>query len=297
MKVAILGTGMIGTDLLVKVHRSPLLECAEFVGRRADSPGIAKAKELGVKCYTQGIDEFARLPWGDTFGEHFSKGLMMIATDARDSRRVETWVGARVEAIDLTPANHPVLCVPAWNIASAAKERLVSMVSCGAQASIPLLTAAWSAMDEPIEYVEVVSSIASKSAGPATRANIEEYIQRTEAAIKMFTGAPKAKAVLILNPADPPVGMQTTLRIVPSPNDDSYEAAYLAIHKAAERARQYVPGYEIVFIDWSAACLTVSVRVKGRGDWLPPYAGNLDIITSAAVALAEAKARLHGPNP
>lgn len=295
MKVAIVGTGMIGTDLLIKAMRSPLLTVDRVLGRRADSPGVIKARELGVRVY---LEDGTPDPDQDN-----SCYTWMIASNAEDSQFRFAAFGesageCKCQTIDLTPCRIGELCVPAWNLKQAVAARKTSLISCGAQASIPLLAAAWSAMDEPIEYVEVISSIASKSAGPATRANIDEYIHRTEAAIKQFTGAPDAKAVLILNPADPPVDMQTTIRISPAPKELEWVHVEKAISKAVERVQEYVPGYELrVPMTFDSGGMMLSVRVRGQGDWLPPYAGNLDIITSAAIQLAEAKARANGHNP
>jgi acetaldehyde dehydrogenase (acetylating) len=280
--IAILGSGNIGTDLLIKVRRSHLLECRLFAGRRMDSPGIVKAQSLGVATSIKGIDAIL----DDVDGID----LVFDATSARD--HVRHWpllANAGKMAIDLTPSNVGEIVVPAVNLDCIGTYRNINMISCGGQASLPLIHA-FRQMQLDIEYVEVVSSIASKSAGPATRLNIDEYIENTEAAICHFSGCHHAKAILILNPATPCINMQTTVSIKTQQPD--MEKTRKAISEVEGRIRLYVPGYQVAVPPvYENNRIVVSVRVTGLGDYLPTYAGNLDIINCAAVACAEQYAR------
>jgi acetaldehyde dehydrogenase len=278
MKAAILGSGLIGTDLLVKIMRSPALECGLFIGRRLDSPGMNKARELGVSVSDQGIEAIVREP--------VCCEIVFDATSARD--HLVHWpilekMGKFV--IDMTPSKVGTMIVPAINLGSIARHRNVNMVSCGGQASIPLAYAL-TRVQPGIEYLEVVSSIASKSAGPGTRINIDEYIENTEAALRQFTGCGRVKVILVLNPAQPCIDMQTTISAkVAAPDMERIRAAVAAMER---KIQVYVPGYKIVVPPvYEANRIVIMVRVRGLGDYLPSYAGNLDIINCAAITAAE----------
>jgi acetaldehyde dehydrogenase len=282
MKVAILGTGNIGTDLLVKVLHSPWLECLLFAGRNLSSPGMMKADQLGVPVSGKGIQGIVE--------RRAEFALVFDATSAEGHQRhAKILADLGLLAVDLTPAKVGKMCVPAVNLEECLAAQNVNMISCGGQASIPLVFAIASANQE-IEYIETVSSIASRSAGPATRINLDEYLATTENAMAAFSRGARTKAILNLNPAQPCVHMQTTvLAKIKQPNLEQTGAAVAAIVRIIQ---EYVPGYQLIvppMIEGNR--LAVMVRVEGRGDYLPKYAGNLDIINCAAIAVAEAHAR------
>ena len=282
LKVAILGSGNIGTDLLVKVLRSPLLECALFVGRRLSSPGMAKAISLGVRVSDQGIHAITRDP--------DCCEMVFDATSAEGHMRhwpVLEKLGK--VAIDLTPAKLGAFCVPAVNLDECMEFRNVNMVTCGGQVAIPL-ACALARTHGVLDYVEVVSTIASRSAGPATRINMDEYVMTTERGVMAFSGCKRGKAILNLNPAEPPIMMQTTVFAqVREPNLDTLAEAVDAM---VTKIQAYVPGYHLIAPPvYEDGRIAIMVRVQGHGDYLQKYAGNLDIINCAAVAAAEAFAR------
>lgn len=281
-RVAILGSGNIGTDLLVKTLRSPFLDCALFVGRNLSSPGMTKARSLGVPVSDQSIS--AVLSGAEAFD------LIFDATSA--GAHSENWpaferMGKPV--IDLTPSRIGMMCVPALNLGEAMSRPNINMVTCGGQASIPLARVIGQVHPD-VSYIEVVSSIASRSAGLGTRANIDEYVETTECAVKAFSGARRAKAILILNPAQPCIDMQTTVFAqVDQPRMPELTAA---IERMIPEIQAYVPGYQLVVPPvLEGGRIAMTVRVRGRGDFLPQYAGNLDIINCAALAVAEQHAR------
>lgn len=280
--VAILGTGNIGTDLLLKIRRSKFLECKLFVGRNLSSQGMSKAVTLGVPISDRSIDAIMEAP--------HAYQIVFDATSAR--AHLQHWpllqkLGLKV--IDLTPSHVGKMCIPAVNIDECLAEQNVNMVTCGGQASVPIAHVI-GATQKDVEYIEVVSSISSRSAGPATRINLDEYIYTTEAAIRDFSGALRAKAILILNPANPCINMQTTIFAkVPEPRMDLLKAA---VESMVARIQTYVPGYQLILgpiIEHDR--IVVMVKTLGLGDYLPKYAGNLDIINCAAIAMAEAFAK------
>lgn len=282
LKVAIFGSGNIGTDLLVKTLRSSHLECSLFVGRNLSSPGMTKARSLGVPVSDQSIAAVLR--------EAGAFDLIFDATSA--SAHLENWpVFERLgkPVIDLTPSRIGVMCVPAVNLGDAMNCPNINMVTCGGQASIPLARVIGQVHPD-VSYIEVVSSIASRSAGLATRANIDEYVETTELAVKEFSGARRAKAILILNPAQPCIDMQTTVFAqVDRPRMPELTAA---VERMAREIQAYVPGYQLVVPPvYEGGRIAMTVRVRGLGDFLPQYAGNLDIINCAALAVAEQHAR------
>jgi acetaldehyde dehydrogenase len=283
LRVAILGTGNIGADLLVKAMRSDKLTCSLFVGRNLSSPGMAKAAALGVRISDLSLEALLAEP--DTYD------LVFDATSARDHLR--HWpplekLGKPV--IDLTPSRVGTMCIPAVNLAEALTKANVNMVSCGGQASVPLAHAVGQTQKD-IDYIEVVSSIASRSAGPATRANLDEYIETTEQAIKVFSGARRTKAILNLNPAQPCINMQTTLFAKVAKPD--LESLRPAVDAMVRKIQGYVPGYRLLMPPTvENNRIVIMVKVEGLGDYLPKYAGNLDIINCAAIATAEARAAI-----
>lgn len=282
LKVAIIGSGNIGTDLLIKVLRSPYLECGAFIGRNLSSSGMVKALSLGVRVSAEGIDYIVKNP--------DCCDLVFDATSAKshqDHAPILKKLNKRV--IDLTPAKIGLMSVPSVNLADALAESNVNMVTCGGQASIPVAYAIGQTQTD-VEYIEVVSSIASRSAGPATRQNLDEYIKTTEDGLKEFSGATRTKAILNLNPAEPCVDMRATIFAkVKNPDIAKLSEELMGLVK---KIREYVPGYEIILGPiMENDRIVVMVKVRGLGDYLPAYAGNLDIINCAAIAMAEEYAR------
>lgn len=287
LRVAIIGSGNIGTDLLIKTMRSPYLVCSLFAGRNFGSAGMRRATELGVVTSDRGVDAVVSQP-----------DVCDIVFDATSAHAHQVhWpvlnaLGKIV--IDMTPAKLGEFCIPAINFSESLGSdiRNINMITCGGQSSIPIASAI-SAVHSDIEYIEVVSSIASLSAGPATRANLDEYIETTEEALLQFTGARKAKAILILNPANPPIDMQTTIYAKVSNPDIS--AIRASVQNMVERLRSYVPGYQLVVPPTlEGERIVTTIKVIGNGDYLPQYAGNLDIINCAAVSVAELIAATKG---
>lgn len=278
LKVAILGSGNIGTDLLVKTIRSPYLNCSLFIGRRLDSPGMKKASSMGIKVSDLSIGAIENDP--------DNVDLVFDATSA--IAHLKHWpifkeLGKKV--IDMTPSGIGKMCIPAININDCLNRENINMVTCGGQASIPLAHAIGQT-HETVDYIEVVSTIASRSAGPATRINLDEYIETTEKGIHTFSGCKNQKAILILNPARPDVDMQTTVFAhVDEPNMEKIENA---VEEVVKTIQCYVPGYELIVppvLDNDR--IVITVRVRGLGDYLPKYAGNMDIINCAAIKMAE----------
>jgi acetaldehyde dehydrogenase len=282
VKTAILGSGNIGTDLLIKVLRSPHLECSAFIGRNLSAAGISKASSLGVNVSSESISYIESNP-----------SCCDIVFDATSAGAHEQHAPILKKmgkiAIDLTPARVGAMCVPAVNMRECMSLDNVNMVTCGGQASIPAAYAL-SKTHSHIDYIEVVSSIASRSAGPATRWNLDEYINTTEQGIRDFSGCVRSKAILNLNPALPCVNMKTTiLAKVEKPNIPELT---VVLSEIAANIQKYVPGYEIIvgpIIENER--IVIMVRVTGMGDYLPTYAGNLDIINCAAIAVAEEYAK------
>ncbi|WP_080059054.1 acetaldehyde dehydrogenase (acetylating) [Spirosoma aerolatum] len=282
LRVAILGTGNIGTDLLIKIQRSAVLECTLFIGRNLASPGMKVAVGMGVPVSDQSIHAIVKNP--------DCCDLVFDATSAKDAQvhwPILEKLGKIV--VDMTPAKLGELCIPAVNLKESVECQNVNMVTCGGQASIPIAHLIGQT-HEDIEYIEVVSSIASRSAGPATRINLDEYIDTTEEGIKLFSKAHKAKAILNLNPAQPCIDMQTTIFAkVKKPN---MEALTERIDAVIQAINSYVPGYKLLVPPvYENGRIIIMVKVQGLGDYLPKYAGNLDIINCAGIAVAEEYAK------
>lgn len=283
LKVAILGSGNIGSDLLIKVMRSKYLKIAYFIGHKINSPGIQRAKSLNVRISDRSIDAIKDEP--------DCCDLVFDATSALDHKyhwSILEKLGKFV--VDMTPSQIGSMIIPAVNLSDCIKYRNINMVTCGGQASIPLAHAIGRVHDE-VEYIEVVSSLASKSAGPATRINIDEYVETTEEGLKVFGGCKRSKAILILNPADPCVNMQTTISAKVKNPDIKRLAVEVA--KMVEKIQFYVPGYKLIVPPvWETNRIVIIARVIGLGDYLPTYAGNMDIINCAAIAAAEEYAKI-----
>jgi acetaldehyde dehydrogenase (acetylating) len=280
LKIAIIGTGNIGTDLMVKVMRSAHMTCTLFAGRNFNSAGMKRANALGVTISDRGIEAIINDPSicdvvFDCTSAHAHTGHWAILNK----------LGKTV--IDMTPAKLGELCVPAINATQclATGARNINMITCGGQSSIPIAYAI-SQVHGDIDYIEVASSIASRSAGPATRHNLDEYIETTQDALQKFSGARRTKAILILNPANPPIDMQTTIYAkIADPDLGAIQASVAAM---VEQLKQYVPGYQLIVPPTiEGGKIITTVKVLGAGDYLPQYAGNLDIINCAAIAMAE----------
>lgn len=282
LRTAILGTGNIGTDLLVKVCRSEYLECVLFAGRNLNSPGMMKASAMNIPISAKSIDAIVE--------QKDKIDLVFDATSAQDHvKHAKIFKELGIIAIDLTPARVGKMCIPAVNMNECLDEDNLNMVTCGGQASIPL---AWAiaSVNKDIDYIETISSIASRSAGPATRINLDEYLITTEFGIKSFSNSKRSKAILNLNPAQPCVDMQTTV-FAKIENPDLARTT-VAIHEMVKKLQTYIPGYQLIVEPMiENERLVVMVRVRGLGDYLPSYAGNLDIINCAAVATAESFAK------
>ena len=277
MEVGILGSGLIGTDLLMKLHRHEHLSVGGIAGIDPGSAGLAAAASLGVPTSADGLSgllEIARSP-----------GIVIDATSASAHRMTSPILRARkIFCIDLTPAALGPAIVPGVGVGAALDADEVNLVTCGTQATVPVV-AAISAITTVI-YAEIVSTVAALSAGPGTRANIDEFTIATARALESVGGAKRGKALIVLNPADPPITMRNAIHLEIVPADPADISA--AIEDAVERVRAYVPGYRLAsrpLVD--GGHVSVVVEVEGAGDFLPTYAGNLDIMTSAAIRVCE----------
>ncbi len=306
VKVAIIGSGNIGTDLMVKIMRgSSLLEMAAMAGIDPASDGLARAARLGVAASDQGIEGLTRLScWPQI-------GIVFDATSAAAHRRHHAVVTAAGKTmIDLTPAAIGPYVVPVVNGEQYADAGNVNMVSCGGQATIPIVAAI--AAIAQVHYAEIVASIASRSAGPGTRANIDEFTRTTARGLEEVGLADRGKAIIVLNPAEPPMVMRDTVFTLSSGATE--RAIAMAIEAMVEKVQAYVPGYRLkqtvqferfgannpVTIpglgDFAGVKSSIFLEVEGAGHYLPRYAGNLDIMTSAALATAETMARHRSSN-
>jgi acetaldehyde dehydrogenase len=290
LTAAIVGPGNIGTDLLVKLLRSDEIEVTAMIGVDPASDGLARARDLGVATSAGGIDWLLAR---DTFPD-----LVFEATSAKAHlANAPRYAAAGITAIDLTPAAvGPYVCPPV-NLDTLTAAPNLNMITCGGQATIPIVHAVSSVV--PVPYAEIIASIASRSAGPGTRANIDEFTETTAAAIERVGGAGHGKAIIILNPVTPPMIMRDTV-FCAIPADADTGAVTASIEKRVAEVQQYVPGYTLRADpqydeprdDWEGnARVAVFLEVRGNGDYLPPWAGNLDIMTAAAARTGEQLAR------
>lgn len=278
LRVGVIGTGNIGTDLMLKIRRSPYLECTIFAGRNPDSDGIRLARSLGIPVTYDSIHYFKEHPdCCDVVFDATSAAVHQY--HAPILKELHKYV------IDLTPAHVGIFTIPVINITEAMDEDNVNMVTCGGQAIIPMAYAL-TRVHPDTKYLELVATIASKSAGPGTRANIDEFTQTTRDAIAHFTGIQNTKAIINLNPAKPEITMRNTLyAIVENPDMVRINEKVWEMEK---RVQAYVPGYKVVLPPtYENGRIILSVEVQGSGDYLPSYSGNLDIITCAAIRVAE----------
>lgn len=282
VKCALIGPGNIGTDLLAKLQRSPLLEPVWMVGIDPASDGLKKAREMGLKTTADGVNGLV---------PHIKRDGVQIVFDAtsayvhaENSRKVNA-EGAMM--IDLTPAAIGPYCVPPVNLTEhiGKREMNVNMVTCGGQATIPMVYAV--SRVQPVRYAEIVATVSSRSAGPGTRRNIDEFTRTTAGAVAKVGGARQGKAIIVINPAEPPLIMRDTVHCLV---DGTPKAAEIeaSVHAMLAEVQKYVPGYRIVngpVIDGDR--VSIYLEVEGLGDYLPRYAGNLDIMTAAAARTAE----------
>ena len=285
IRCAMIGSGNIGTDLMYKLKRSGVLEPVWMVGIDPKSEGLARARKEGLKTTHEGVDGL--LP-------HIEDDDVRIAFDATSAYvHADNYARLKskgVKVIDLTPAAIGPLCVPPVNMAEALKRGAdnVNMVTCGGQATIPMVHAV--SRVSPGAYGEIVATIASRSAGPGTRKNIDEFTRTTARAIEKVGGVERGKAIIILNPAEPPILMRDTVHVLlkAAPDAATRDAIADTVRAMEREVQTYVPGYRVkegpVFDDRR---VSIFLEVRGRGDYLPEYAGNLDIMTAAATRAAQ----------
>ena len=295
--VAIVGSGNISTDLLYKLLRSDWLEPRWMVGIDPASEGLARARKLGLETTHEGIDWLLAQPE--------KPDLVFEATSAYVHREAAPkYAAAGIRAIDLTPAAVGPAVIPPANLREHLDAPNVNMITCGGQATIPIVYAVSRAVAEKdakggVPYAEIVASVSSVSAGPGTRANIDEFTKTTSKGVQTIGGAGRGKAIIILNPADPPMIMRDTI-FCAIPEDADRDAIAKSIHEVVAEVQSYVPGYRLLnepqfdepsMHSGGQALVTTFVEVEGAGDYLPPYAGNLDIMTAAATKVGEEIAR------
>ncbi|GLZ88041.1 acetaldehyde dehydrogenase [Metapseudomonas resinovorans] len=303
LKVAIVGSGNIGTDLMIKIMRhGQHLEMGAMVGIDPASDGLARAARLGVATTHEGVEGLTRLPNFDEIDFVFD--ATSASAHVKNDAFLRT-IKPRIRLVDLTPAAIGPYCVPVVNVEEHRNELNVNMVTCGGQATIPMVAAV--SRVAKVHYAEIIASIASKSAGPGTRANIDEFTETTSKAIEVIGGATKGKAIIIMNPAEPPLMMRDTVFVLSEAADQVEVEA--SIEDMAAAVQAYVPGYRLkqrVQFDvipedaplnipghgrFSGLKTSIFLEVEGAAHYLPSYAGNLDIMTSAALATAERMAQ------
>ncbi|QKF73997.1 acetaldehyde dehydrogenase [Aliarcobacter faecis] len=279
---ALIGSGNIGTDLMYKLQRSEVLNPLWMVGIDPDSDGLRKAKEAGMKITHEGVDGL--IPFIKEDGVRIAFDATSAYVHGENNRKLAE-LGVMV--IDLTPAAIGPFCVPSVNLDELLKQNAqnVNMVTCGGQATIPMVAAVSSVQE--VDYAEIIATVASKSAGPGTRANIDEFTETTALGIEKVGNVKKGKAIIILNPAEPPLMMRDTVHCQ-TKDEPNKEAITKSVHEMIKKVQQFVPGYKLkngpVF---DGNKVSIFLEVEGLGDYLPKYAGNLDIITAAATNIAE----------
>ncbi|MBS0292069.1 MAG: acetaldehyde dehydrogenase (acetylating) [Proteobacteria bacterium] len=282
IKCALIGPGNIGTDLLAKLQRSPVLEPVWMVGIDPESDGLKRAREMGIKTTHEGVDGL--VPHMKADGVQIVFDATSAYVHAENSRKVNE-TGAMM--IDLTPAAIGPYCVPPVNLPEhvGRREMNVNMVTCGGQATIPMVAAV--SRVQTVPYAEIVATVSSRSAGPGTRKNIDEFTRTTAGAIERVGGAKQGKAIIVINPAEPPLIMRDTVHCLTAEEPDQ-ERITASIHAMMAEVQKYVPGYKLVNGPvFDGKRVSVYLEVEGLGDYLPKYAGNLDIMTAAAARTAE----------
>ncbi|VWB04708.1 acetaldehyde dehydrogenase [Burkholderia lata] len=282
IRCALIGPGNIGTDLLAKLMRSPVLEPVWMVGIDPDSDGLKRARELGLKTTAEGVDGL--LPHVQADGVQIAFDATSAYVHAENSRKLNA---LGVLMIDLTPAAIGPYCVPPVNLMDhiGSGEMNVNMVTCGGQATIPMVRAV--SRVQPVAYGEIVATVSSRSVGPGTRKNIDEFTRTTSAAVAQVGGAKAGKAIIVINPADPPLIMRDTVHCLTETAPDEARIVE-SVHAMIADVQRYVPGYRLVngpVFDGNR--VSIYLEVEGLGDYLPKYAGNLDIMTAAAARTAE----------
>ncbi|MBN3776094.1 acetaldehyde dehydrogenase (acetylating) [Burkholderia sp. Ac-20345] len=282
IRCALIGPGNIGTDLLAKLMRSPVLEPVWMVGIDPDSDGLKRARELGLKTTADGVDGL--LPHVQADGVQIAFDATSAYVHAENSRKLNA---LGVLMIDLTPAAIGPYCVPPVNLMDhiGSGEMNVNMVTCGGQATIPMVRAV--SRVQPVAYGEIVATVSSRSVGPGTRKNIDEFTRTTAAAVAQVGGAKAGKAIIVINPADPPLIMRDTVHCLTETAPDEARIVE-SVHAMIADVQRYVPGYRLVngpVFDGNR--VSIYLEVEGLGDYLPKYAGNLDIMTAAAARTAE----------
>lgn len=282
IRCALIGTGNIGTDLLYKLRRSTVLEPVWMVGIDPQSEGLARAGGLGLKTTADGVEGL--LPHIERDGIQIAFDATSAYAHAENSRKLNAH---GVLVIDLTPAAIGPYCVPPVNLEAhvGKREMNVNMVTCGGQATVPIVYAV--SRVQPVRYAEIIATAASKSAGPGTRKNIDEFTETTANAVMKIGGAKEGKAIIVLNPAEPPLIMRNTIHCLTEtlPRKAEIEAS---VKEMIQQVQKYVPGYRLVngpVIDEHR--VSTYLEVEGLGEYLPKYAGNLDIMTAAAARTAE----------
>ncbi len=282
VKCALIGPGNIGTDLLAKLQRSPVLEPVWMVGIDATSDGLKRAREMGLKTTADGVDGL--LPFVLADGVQIAFDATSAYVHAENSAKLNA---LGVMMIDLTPAAIGPFCVPPVNLKQhvGRREMNVNMVTCGGQATIPMVAAV--SRVQAVAYGEIVATVSSRSVGPGTRKNIDEFTRTTAGAVEKVGGAKKGKAIIVINPAEPPMIMRDTVHCLTETEPDR-EAITASIHQMITEVQKYVPGYRLVNGPvFDGKRVSVFMEVEGLGDYLPKYAGNLDIMTAAAARTAE----------
>ncbi len=288
---AIVGSGNIGTDLLYKLLRSEWIEPRYMVGVDPSSRGLALARDLGVEASPGGVDWLMSRPE--------PPAIVFEATSAYVHREnYPRYHDAGMKAVDLTPAAIGPFVIPPVNLVEHVNQPNINMVTCGGQATIPMVYAVSRVVE--VDYAEIVATVSSVSAGPGTRQNIDEFTRTTSKAVEVLGGATRGKAIIILNPADPPIIMRDTI-FCSLPPDADHDKIDRSIRQMVESVQSYVPGYRLradpqfdEVPDGQGATVgrvAVFVEVEGAGDFLPPYAGNLDIMTAAAARVGDELAR------
>ena len=282
IKCAVIGPGNIGTDLLAKLQRSPVLEPVWMVGIDPESDGLKRAREMGIKTTSEGVDGL--LPHVLADGVQVAFDATSAYVHAENSRKLNQ---LGVLMIDLTPAAIGPYCVPPVNLAEhlGKREMNVNMVTCGGQATIPMVRAV--SRVQAVDYAEIVATVSSRSVGPGTRKNIDEFTRTTAGAIEQVGGSKRGKAIIVINPAEPPLIMRDTIHCLTAeePNTTAIEAS---VHDMIREVQKYVPGYKLVNGPvFDGKRVSIYMEVEGLGDYLPKYAGNLDIMTASAARTAE----------
>jgi acetaldehyde/propanal dehydrogenase len=282
IRCAVIGPGNIGTDLLYKLKRSQYLEPVWMVGVDPASEGLARAAAMGIKTTDRGVDGL--LPFIERDDVRIAFDATSAYAHAENSRKL---VDAGVKVIDLTPAAIGPYCVPAVNLDSQLSSGAsnVNMVTCGGQATIPMVAAV--SRVQPVAYGEIIATVSSRSVGPGTRKNIDEFTRTTAGAVEQVGGAKSGKAIIIINPADPPLIMRDTVHCLTEDEPDR-DAITASIHAMISEVQKYVPGYKLVNGPvFDGKRVSVFIEVEGLGDYLPKYSGNLDIMTAAAARTAD----------